>query len=492
MGCSERPGCRWRPVAGPLCPRMLNENTLEEKDLTDTADPPRAGPSHPLPHCRPLPVACTELAFGLLVGVGCVPALSEKPAFSSCLSERVACFRSPEGLLPDGPLGCTPRNAFCARRLLSLVYRGPRLPAPSSGRDHAGQSFVGLPLCAELVVGNSVSGGRRWGRAAHTPACAVPPSPRGSSRGRGCRQGRRWAPGPTRLPVSPVPSVACVPPTRVHVSATLAARACRAWCVPRALGRVRLPPRPTPVPRRRSHGRWNRGSPPPPPLHGVLEDPCLAGLASLSGADSFRGNGGRPRPARRRTSGPAAARRSSSAGVGVCIGFPSRWLASPWVFRGGSLGLGSAARCRGRGGTAPGGAVCSVIPAGFRLACPVAARPSGLPRSPCEASSPAGGPCGRPCRRRPSLRRVVPPPCAPAVPRSLASTGRPAAVLPGPPARGGSRARTGRGRSPWRSGAGPPGGREKLRFEGRPGPAAAAAPRVVFGGCVRGGSRPAR
>lgn len=51
------------------------------------------------------------------------------------------------------PWRARPLTASRARSVCSLVYRGPRLPAPSSGRDHAGQSLsVVLPLLRSHVA----------------------------------------------------------------------------------------------------------------------------------------------------------------------------------------------------------------------------------------------------------------------------------------------------------------------------------------------------
>ena len=106
-----------------------------------------------------------------------------------------------------------PTRLFCAQRLLSLVYSGPRLPAPSLGRDHAGQSSSSHRWCGAVES--------RWRSVAgkgpvHTPACAVPPPTEGR-----CGMGSgRVAVGirpHTRLRFVPVPSVACVRPARVHV-----------------------------------------------------------------------------------------------------------------------------------------------------------------------------------------------------------------------------------------------------------------------------------
>ena len=91
-----------------------------------------------------------------------------------------------------------------------------------------------------------------------------------------------------------------------------APRVVRAVCFS---GCVVVSPRP-PFPRQRSHGWRNRGSPPSPPRG--REGPCLA-LIDLALGDGtvLWENGCWPRPARRRTWGPTAARGSSSVGIGV-------------------------------------------------------------------------------------------------------------------------------------------------------------------------------
>lgn len=218
----------------------------KRKTLADTADPPRAqtawAPSRSLPRCCSLPVACMELLAARRCWVR--PALSEKIAFSSCLRKGLRAY-APRGASP----GRSPR-AHAPERLLRAAFALSRLPRPAPPRSEFEEGSRGAELCRPAAVRSLVGEVGLWWRVvgkdrAHARVRGTP-SPRGALRDGGVLEGRRWAPGPTRLPVSPVPSVACVPPTRVHVLATLAARACRAWCVPRALGRVRLPPRPTP------------------------------------------------------------------------------------------------------------------------------------------------------------------------------------------------------------------------------------------------------
>lgn len=129
--------------------------------------------------------------------------------------------------------------------------------------------------CAELVgeIGFLVAGG---GEGPCTrPRARYPPSPRGVVAGRVGLEGRRWAPGPTRLPVSPVPSVACASLLRASTSRPLSRRgrvACGACRVLSGVCGCRLVP---PLPRQRSHGRWRSREPsyPPFPLRGALEGP---------------------------------------------------------------------------------------------------------------------------------------------------------------------------------------------------------------------------
>lgn len=477
MGAFERPGSRWGPVAGLLCPRML-KNTLEERDLTGTADPPRAHPASVFPFSGAVLVAC----MGLLVARPwwVRPALGEKFAFSSYL--RKGCVLTiPEGFSRMSPRVARPGPPFCAQRLLSLVYRGPRLPAPSSRRDHAGQSFVDPPLCGALsgelflVVGK--------GRA-HTRVRGTPLTPRVAV-GRGGWEGGGGLPVSPASRFPPVPSVACVPLSVASTSWPLPwrgrlPRVVRAVC-PRACAVVASPP----LPRQRSHGWWKSREPSSPP----------------------RGPGG-----------------SASRGVDLALGGRLFWGNGGWAASGASSDVGTRCRSRvfvgwhrclhrssrvgvfsgSRGGPLfPGrlgaagvvgllqGVVCSVIPAGSPRV--PGRRPRALP-APCEAPS-AGGRRGRSCRSTALVlpsRSPSPPAGGPYLP--LASSGRSAAVLPDPPCIGGAAGHAragGRRRGAW--GKGPPGRREKLWFGGRPGPRGrGAASRVVSGGCVRGESCPAR
>lgn len=134
---------------------------------------------------------------------------------------------------------------------------------------------------------------------------------------------------------------------------------------------------------------------------------------------------------------------------------------------------------------------CSVIPAG--LARVPGRRPSGLP-VPCEASPAGGAAAARPAVDGPRSVGSLPLPARRRSFLSRSSSGRPAAVLPGPSSRGGSRARTGPGAvAGCLGGKGRPAGGRKLRFEGRPGRRGrGGASRLVSWRRVRGERRPAR
>lgn len=388
------------------------------------------------------------------------------------------------------PSAARPDLSLSARSVCSLVYRDPRLPAPSTRRDHAGPGSVDLPLCG-ACGGDWVSGGRWRGRAVHTPACAVPPSPRGVVAGRVGLEGRRWAPGPTRLPVSPVPSVACASLLRAPTSRPLSRRGRVARGACRVLSGVcgcrLVPPFHGSVPT----AGGDRGSPPTPPSPSAglsrVREP--RGLASLSGADFlFGGTGGRPRPARRRTLGTRCQ-------AGVFVGWRRRLPRSSLASVGVSSGSRGCPLVSGRLGAAGVAGLlrvgCSVIPAG--LARVPGRRPSGLP-VPCEASPAGGAAAAGPAVDGPRSAGSLPPPRPPAV-LSLSllvwlTRGRAAGPLltGGQPGvhgpRGGRGVPGGRGR--------PAGGR-KLRFEGRPGRRGrGGASRLVSWRRVRGESRPAR
>lgn len=332
---------------------MLNKIPWKRKTLPIPQAPlaraPGAGPSRPLPRGCSSPAVGTELSVARRCWVR--PALSEKSAFSSCLRNGLCAYAPRRGFSRMVPSGARPPNALFARSVCSLVYRGPRLPAPSSRRDHAGQSFVDPPSCAELV-GEFVFRCQVVGEGRSHARVRGAPSPRGSSRDGRCLEGRRWAPGPTRLPASPVPSVACVPPARVHVSATLAARACRAWCVPRALGRVRLPPRPTPFLGGVPTAGGIAGALLPPPRGSGGSVSRGVGLA-LGGGLFFGGTAvGRVRRVvgRRDPLPHVGLRRLASVSASVLSRAGWRLLGS---CRGGPSVSGRLG-CRGRGGTAPG------------------------------------------------------------------------------------------------------------------------------------------
>lgn len=123
------------------------KNTLEERDLTDTADPPRAHLAWVFPSSCAALVACMGLLVARPWWVRL--ALSEKPAFSSYLWKGCV-LTIPEGLLPDGPLGCPPWNAFCAQRLLSRLPR-PAPPRSEFEEGSRGAELVDPPLCGALL-----------------------------------------------------------------------------------------------------------------------------------------------------------------------------------------------------------------------------------------------------------------------------------------------------------------------------------------------------
>lgn len=329
-----------------------------------------------------------------------------------------------------------------------------------------------------------------WGRAARSPACAVPPSPQGASRGGGRVGRRRWAPGPTRLPVLPCrPPRAARLPARVHVSCpSRDAGVCRVWLravCSRGRAVVALPPPCLAAFPRPGENRGISSSLP----SGAREGPRLAGLISPSGADVFGGTavGRVRRDVGRRDLLPLEGLRRSAS---VC---PHRSLCVMASSRGSREAVGSgSARRRGCGGTARG--ACGVIPAGLS---PRARSPPerAVCRSLVEALSGGG-----------LLRAALPSspafvlPCrspSPSVAGFSLSPPSPRLDDPWPccrtPRKGGGRAGTGPGGQRGlgaRWGKKPAGGWEKLRFGGRPGPAAAAAfLRCVLGGCVRGGVR---
>lgn len=186
------------------------------------------------------------------------------------------------------PSRARPLTTSRARSVCSLVYRGPRLPAPRSGRDHAGQSLsVVLPWLRGRVV--RLCGGGRGKGSVHTPACVVPSSPPEGRRGAGCWGGDGGLPGPTRLPV-PHPCL----PSRASLSlasTTLVAPATRACaarvarCVLLGLCGCRLVP-----PSRGSVSTAGgiAGALLPPPRG--REGPCLALIdLVLGGADRLVG-----------------------------------------------------------------------------------------------------------------------------------------------------------------------------------------------------------
>lgn len=303
-------------MQGLPCPRMLRM-PLEE-NLPVAADPPARSPacwSSGFPVCSS---HASSLGGRGSSGFWVRPALSEKVSFSSYLPERVRASYGLEGSLPNGPLeGSPPDRLPRAQRLLS------RLPRPAPPRPEFGEGSRGAePVCRPAVAAEPCGSGCvvvAGERAPCTPPRAryFPPLLRAAVRD-GVWVGDGGLPGPhPSSRASPVPSVACVPLARVHdFGRSRDAGLRRAWCVlcaSRAVWLCRLAP---PFPRQRSHGWRNRGSPPSPPRG--REGPCLA-LIDLALGDGtvLWENGCWPRPARRRTWGPTAARGSSSVGIGV-------------------------------------------------------------------------------------------------------------------------------------------------------------------------------
>lgn len=219
--------------------------------------------------CCSFPVACTEPLAARRCWVR--PALSEEIAFSSYL--RKGPLRSLRGFSRMVPSADRPDRLLCAAFALSstATRASPLRVRGGITRDGA----LSTCRCAELVgeIGFLVAGG---GEGPCTrPRARYPPSPRGVVAGRVGLEGRRWAPGPTRLPVSPVPSVACASLPRASTSQPLLRRgrvACGACRVLLGECGCRLVP---PFPRQRSHGRWRSREPyyPPFPLRGALEGP---------------------------------------------------------------------------------------------------------------------------------------------------------------------------------------------------------------------------
>lgn len=236
---------------------------------------------------------------------------------SLAIPRKRVCCDPRRGSSRAGPSGARRPRPPHARSVRSLVYRGPRLPAPSSRRDHAGQSSSSCRR-AELVWGSSGCGGGGGERAARLPVCAVPPlTPR-------VVVGRRGGDGGGGLPVPPAsPSSRAVrrvrplgPRAFTSCAPPATGRTPRVWCVSCVLsGRAVVAS--LPLPRQCSHDRGKSRD--LLPLLGVREGPCLAGLDRTLGGGRFWGNGGWPRPARRRTSGSAAARGSLAVGVSVSV-----------------------------------------------------------------------------------------------------------------------------------------------------------------------------
>lgn len=224
--CSRRPRRRKRPYRYRRPPHPLARGA--------SRSPPRL-----------FPVACTELLAARRCWVR--PALSEKFSFSSDLRKGLCALRSPRGFSRMVPSGARPDRLLCAQRLLSLSSTATRA---SPLRVRGGITRGTEPCRPAAVRGSLGEIGFRWqvaGKGPCTrPRVRYPPH----------HEGRRVTGGFGRAVVGsrshPPPRFprafrrVCVPPARVHVPAALAARSCRVWCVPRALGRERLSPRPPP------------------------------------------------------------------------------------------------------------------------------------------------------------------------------------------------------------------------------------------------------
>lgn len=132
----------------------------------------------------PTHVARLAAAARGLRWVGSAPPSVRKHSFSSYPGERVCAvlswgFSRTASRLPA-------LTAFCARSfgsaprlrrgLRSFAYRGPRLPAPSPGRDYAGQSSPSCRRCGVLGSrGGGVEGPRTHPRARYpTPSRGAP------------------------------------------------------------------------------------------------------------------------------------------------------------------------------------------------------------------------------------------------------------------------------------------------------------------------------
>lgn len=244
------------------------------------------------------PVARSSWWPGLVV-VGIVPSSVRKLSSLAILGEKGVLCGLEGGLSRMVPSSGTPAIAFCAKRLLSRLPR-PAPPRSEFGEGSRGAELVVLPCAPELWV----LWWWRWGkdRARARVRGTSPLTPSES-----LRDGERKGGG--GLPVPPVPPVPrpCLPSRaslpRASASWPLPRRGCAARDACGVLSGCAVVAS-LPLPRQRSHGWWNRRSPPPPSGPG---GPVSRVMGLALGGGPFWGNDGWSRPARRRTSGPAAA-----------------------------------------------------------------------------------------------------------------------------------------------------------------------------------------
>lgn len=200
----------------------------EGKPSLVAADPPAR---NPCVWVFSLPRSCGARCSHFSVAWGS-PVVWVRPALSEKVLPSLAIFwKGLGGLSRMVPSSRTSR----ACSVYSPVYRGPRLPAPSLGGNHAGQSLsVVPPLLRSCCVVSVV-----WWWLGKGPRVRGAPFsfPREGCRGVGCGKATVGSRVPAVSRSSPVPSVTCVPPARVHdLGCSRDAAVCCVWCVPCALG----------------------------------------------------------------------------------------------------------------------------------------------------------------------------------------------------------------------------------------------------------------